>query len=85
MSGPTGRQRRPGLRSHLERKRNPSEQRNPSGLRQVTKSDQLTIELRHPPDTPAFVLLRWPEHPSVTSTDPKRARQWGALRCSRYR
>jgi hypothetical protein len=38
---------------------------------QITKADALRVELHQPPDTPAFVLLRWPEHPSVTDTDPR--------------
>jgi len=38
---------------------------------QITKADTLSVELHRPIDTPAFVLLRWPEHPSVTNSDPK--------------
>ena len=36
---------------------------------QVNKSDQLEIELHRPADLPAFILVKWPTAPSVTSLD----------------
>jgi hypothetical protein len=38
---------------------------------QLNKSDQLDVELHRPPDTPAFVLIKWPTSPSVAATDPR--------------
>jgi hypothetical protein len=36
---------------------------------QINKSDQLEIELHRPADLPAFILVRWPDAPSVASPD----------------
>ena len=38
---------------------------------QVTSADLLRLELHRPLDAPAFVLVRWPEAPSVLSPTPK--------------
>jgi hypothetical protein len=38
---------------------------------QITKADQLAVELHQPSDTPAVVLLRWPQAPSVIAPTPK--------------
>jgi hypothetical protein len=32
----------------------------------VSQSDQLAVELVQPPDTPAAILIKWPEKPTVT-------------------
>jgi hypothetical protein len=37
----------------------------------ITKADALRVELHQPINTPAFVLLHWPDHPSVTDIDPR--------------
>ena len=37
---------------------------------QITKADHLTVELHQSSDTPAVVLLRWPEAPSVIAPNP---------------
>jgi hypothetical protein len=41
----------------------------------ITKADrltvELTVELHQPADTPAVVLLRWPEAPSVIAPNPQ--------------
>ena len=36
---------------------------------QLNKSDQLEVELHRPADLPAFVLVKWPDAPSVASPD----------------
>ena len=36
---------------------------------QVNKSDQITVELHRPADLPAFILIKWPDAPSVASLD----------------
>ena len=36
---------------------------------QLNKSDQLDVELHRPADLPAFILVKWPAAPSVTSLD----------------
>jgi hypothetical protein len=36
---------------------------------QLTKSDQLEVELHRPADLPAFILVKWPAAPSVASLD----------------
>jgi hypothetical protein len=36
---------------------------------QITRSDQLSVELHTPAVEPAFVLVRWPAAPSVASAD----------------
>ena len=38
---------------------------------QITSADRLRVELHQPLDSPAFVLVCWPEAPSVTNTDPR--------------
>jgi hypothetical protein len=35
----------------------------------IIRADTLRVELHQPPDTPTVVLLRWPQHPSVTDAD----------------
>ncbi len=36
---------------------------------QVTRADVLTVELHRPADLPAFILIKWPDQPSVASLD----------------
>jgi hypothetical protein len=36
---------------------------------QITAADMITVELRRPADLPAFVLINWPDAPSVASAD----------------
>ena len=36
---------------------------------QITKADQLEVELHRPADLPAFVLIKWPGAPSVAAAD----------------
>ncbi len=36
---------------------------------QLNKSDQLEVELHQPADLPAFILIKWPDQPSVASLD----------------
>jgi hypothetical protein len=36
---------------------------------QINRSDQLSVELHTPAIEPAFVLIRWPDAPSVASPD----------------
>ena len=36
---------------------------------QVNKSDQLDVELHQPADLPAFILVKWPDAPSLASLD----------------
>jgi hypothetical protein len=36
---------------------------------QLTRSDQLEVELHRPADLPAFILVVWPSAPSVASPD----------------
>lgn len=36
----------------------------------VNAYDRLTVELVEPPDTPAAILLRWPQKPSITTPTP---------------
>jgi hypothetical protein len=38
---------------------------------QITNHDHLSVELHRPSDTPAVVLLRWPEAPSVIAPNPQ--------------
>ena len=38
-----------------------------SGL--INGHDRLTVELVQPPEMPAAILLRWPQKPSITTTD----------------
>lgn len=37
----------------------------------VTRNDSLTVELHQPPDSPAFILLRWPQAASVVEPNPR--------------
>jgi hypothetical protein len=37
----------------------------------ITPHDSLRVELHQPIGSPAFVLARWPEALSITSTEPK--------------
>ena len=37
----------------------------------ITPHDSLRVELHQPIGSPAFVLVRWPEALSITSTEPK--------------
>ncbi len=36
---------------------------------QLNKSDQLDVELHTPATEPAFILVKWPDAPSVASPD----------------
>jgi hypothetical protein len=38
---------------------------------QITKPDRLSVELHQPSDSPAVVLLRWPEASSVCEPNPR--------------
>jgi hypothetical protein len=38
---------------------------------QITKSDRLAVELHRPSDSPAFVLLVWPQAPTVCNPHPR--------------
>ena len=38
---------------------------------QLNKSDQLEVELHRPATEPAFILVRWPDAPSVLKPDPR--------------
>ena len=37
----------------------------------VTRNDSLTVELHQPPDSPAFILLRWRQAASVVEPKPR--------------
>ena len=38
----------------------------------ITRSgDQLSIELHQPADSPSFVMVVWPQKPSITQPTPK--------------
>jgi hypothetical protein len=37
----------------------------------ITPDDSPRVELHQPIGSPAFILVRWPEAPSITSTEPK--------------
>jgi len=41
------------------------------GSGQITAADTLSVELVKPPDTPAVVMIRWPQAPSVAPPTPK--------------
>ena len=38
-----------------------------SGL--INRDDRLTVELVEPPGSPAVIILRWPQKPSITTPD----------------
>jgi hypothetical protein len=35
----------------------------------IANADTLTVELVEPPDMPPVIRIRWPEKPSITTTD----------------
>jgi hypothetical protein len=58
------REQRPGLESHLPRKRNPISQIAELATA-ITAADTITVELVEADETPAVVIVRWPVERTV--------------------